>query len=1161
MASVAVFLAASVTSTGRPARADSITPGPEYELYSPTTSVVRNADGTLTADIHSTPVQTVDPSSPSGWTPIDLSLQATSGGYEPDNADAQVTFSDGGNDSAPVATLAQNDTSLSVGLDAVNGVPAPVVAGDTATYPAVAPGVDATLRATAAGFETSYVVTSQADAPATLSIPLQLNGLNASLAIDGSLVLTDGTGTQVGGAEPAKMWGAQVDPVTGEPTVQETVPASLIDGTDGPVLQLTPDWTAPGLTFPATVDPTVNLSLLLDTSVSEDFPTISYGTATTLRSGRWSTSQRYRSYIGFDRATIANTHIQAATLTLHETGSASCTGTRIDLMSVASGPQPPYTWNSQPTVGSVYASTTAAKGFSSSCPAGDITLSTGGDSSLVLTDLVQLWANGTTTPAIIGLRAHEETSSANNTGKIFTSSDAGSNGPVLSVTYSYPEIPTDVSVTDAGLSPVTFHATFTDSDPNVTGWVQYKLVDSSQTAVVNVAPVSGTAVTSGSDSAYTIPAGTLVYGTTYTVTARATDGTAASDWSASASYVYGDPWPGLSVGMNANTFVVQCAYAHQLPGFDPIQSQAPAEDTFGNNRTGYPDPTTDTEAYQESAVADIHSATEASGNLATFTAPAGKTFSFAVNQLVWVHDVEVNGSTANSYNTTQTTGPWQVHSRPTSDEFTAYVAAGTTDSTQDTGSVGDAGLRALTLSTESYSSTDGYGTFTLPTSTTSPFSVDQTVVVRGTSGLDGSWTVRTTGGQTFTAFPQFQLSDASSSVGGVADQGLSCGMAAGKASPGALTYDSAAYWDPSFYKSDGSFLTPVRQRDYYLGLPASGSCSTDTQYCLTDLPAGMQITGGNPQATDPAENSHAYWTCGRKTVVVDDGHGNKIRVLYPTPALDHPYDCTPFHDLPANFEFVDGPVGVVDLRRCYDGDGTSSSDVEYPDEAGSTTIFCPLTGYYHEALPLISIRTHIGSLVGDLAQLNPCTVTCLAYVATYISDPAHCPIHTSDFCQEVDVELNPTYGPELDLTTSSLVEMYGIPGGASTTSRGGFTIDKVQGQSAWIDISTQGSVPPCGTLGDTSTICGTIADDIGTNWSDIAFSIAGCDTSGNCDHLHPFYDLSAGFWNTWSQDDLHDLELYCLDDLPSNPTDCIQMIPGEAVIASNHDVECLPSSC
>ncbi len=40
-------------------------------------------------------------------------------GYSPDTADAQVTFSAGSDDSAPVATLAQNDASLSVGLGSV----------------------------------------------------------------------------------------------------------------------------------------------------------------------------------------------------------------------------------------------------------------------------------------------------------------------------------------------------------------------------------------------------------------------------------------------------------------------------------------------------------------------------------------------------------------------------------------------------------------------------------------------------------------------------------------------------------------------------------------------------------------------------------------------------------------------------------------------------------------------------------------------------------------------------------------------------------------------------------------------------------------------------------------------------------------------------------
>ncbi len=1140
--SAAVFLAASLTSPGRPARADSATPGPDYALYSPTTTVVRNNDGTLTADIHSTPVQTVDPSSPTGWDPIDLSLQATSGGYEPDNADAQVTFSDGGNDAASVATLAQNDTSLSVGLDAADGVPAPVVEGDTATYPDVAPGVDATLRATAAGFETSYVVASAADAPATLDIPLQLNGLNASLAIDGSLILTDNTGTQLGGADPAKMWGAQVDPVTGEPTVQETVPATLIDGTDGLVLQLTPDWTTPGLTFPATIDPTVNLSLLLDTSVSEDFPTISYGTATTLRSGRWSTSQRYRSYIGFDRATIANTHIQAATLTLHETGSASCTGTRIDLMSVTSGPQPPYTWNSQPAVGSVYASTTAAKGFSSSCPAGDITLSTGGDSSHTLIDLVQLWANDTTTPAIIGLRAHEETSSANNTGKIFSSSDAASNGPVLSVTYSYPQVPNDVSVTDAGLSPVTFHATFTDSDPSATGWIQYTLTNPAGIAVVNAAQGS-TAVSSGSDSAYTVPTGTLSLGTTFTVKARAFDGTVSSDWSASTSYYYGEVPSGLSFNSSATDFVVQCAYGYQLKD-DPIRypntpNGSPAQDFFGSPRASAQ--SSDTLDYQEQAVVNIATADKDPNDhqLAIFT--SSDPVSFQVGQLIYVHGVTVSSYSdplANDYNTTVSSGPWAVQSvDPGTHTFTADVNGTRTEAgDRPSGSAGDAGVHWASINQESYDATTGMGTFTL-TSGSVPFVANQDVIVRSGSPYDGLWTFVSASGSTFTATTNTAgLSSGTTDLTGTAaDLGLTCGKTAGNVDPGALSYDSAAYWVPSFYTNNGAtFVAPTRQREYYTGVQGP-ECPPDTQ-CMSQFQNGMQIVAGNSAASQPSDNPHVYWTCGRKT---------SGTVLYLTPALDHPYECSHFHDISVDWNFIDGPVGIVDLPQCWTGTGSDPTQVSYPDlDNGSASNDMVCDGDFPKTLPHLSIRTHIGG--SFLTQ--PCSVTCRAYVVTGISGSlcgaAICPVTVT-----VD-----SSGPPPTFTRNvDYVDLFGVPNGPST-SQEHYLVTAVSGDTITINVPAQLSLPVCPSTPGSSSGCGTIADDIA--WNTVLFTLAGgdCITPSNCTHTHPFYQLQAAFWNTWSQEDLQVLVEDCLI---LGTTACLNHVPGEAEIANNKQVDCI----
>jgi hypothetical protein len=53
-----------------PAPQEGIVPG----LTTKTTMVTHNEDGTWTAELSAGPVREPDPSSPSGWTPIDLTL-------------------------------------------------------------------------------------------------------------------------------------------------------------------------------------------------------------------------------------------------------------------------------------------------------------------------------------------------------------------------------------------------------------------------------------------------------------------------------------------------------------------------------------------------------------------------------------------------------------------------------------------------------------------------------------------------------------------------------------------------------------------------------------------------------------------------------------------------------------------------------------------------------------------------------------------------------------------------------------------------------------------------------------------------------------------------------------------------------------------------------
>ena len=93
--------AAQAAETGQPVLATAET--------TETSSVVANPDGTLTATLGAGPLQEPDPSSDTGWSPIDLTLQHVDGTYAPAVSAADTTFSDGG--SGALATLDQGSTT------------------------------------------------------------------------------------------------------------------------------------------------------------------------------------------------------------------------------------------------------------------------------------------------------------------------------------------------------------------------------------------------------------------------------------------------------------------------------------------------------------------------------------------------------------------------------------------------------------------------------------------------------------------------------------------------------------------------------------------------------------------------------------------------------------------------------------------------------------------------------------------------------------------------------------------------------------------------------------------------------------------------------------------------------------------------------------------
>src|SRR5213592_437044 len=77
-------------------------PVPLYDRWTTTSKLYQNADGTVTAEVYSSPIQVPDPASDTGWSDVDTSLQPTSDGLAPEATAAEVTFSDGTDQSAPL---------------------------------------------------------------------------------------------------------------------------------------------------------------------------------------------------------------------------------------------------------------------------------------------------------------------------------------------------------------------------------------------------------------------------------------------------------------------------------------------------------------------------------------------------------------------------------------------------------------------------------------------------------------------------------------------------------------------------------------------------------------------------------------------------------------------------------------------------------------------------------------------------------------------------------------------------------------------------------------------------------------------------------------------------------------------------------------------------
>ncbi|MFF9011598.1 DNRLRE domain-containing protein [Streptomyces sp. NPDC014870] len=537
-------------------------------LRAETSTTYANPDGTLTEESTTGPIRVK--SETGVWQNVDTTLVFRDGSVQPKQAAAGIRFSDGG--VGPLAEVTEGARALGLGWD--GQLPRPTLHGNSATYKNVGPDTDLVVTALPEGFSHLLVLNERPKEQVELRIPVVAEGLRLRETADERLLWESKDGRDVAAAPVPVMWGADEHANTREPAKVSDVAASVEGSGDAQTLVLKPDAAFldnPEVTYPVTVDPTNTLlGPVTDTWIQgDDYPTSQRG-STELKAGTYNGTERARAYLKFDTTRFLGKQVLDADLRLFSYWSSSCStdNAGIQVRRVTSDWDPSaISWASQPaTTTAVAPVSKVAKGYSASCPAGNVEWDVNG--------IVQAWAAGQPNYGV-RLAAVDETDpltwrryrSAN---YVDGSHDAASE-PSLIVTYnSAPAIPTglttspvraDTSVTTTASPNPAFHARVTDSDPGSLLTAEFQVAPDPAYADTTVTWTGrGRQVTSGSVSMAQLSTVTgLPEGAHLQVRARTYDGVDTSSWSG---------WTTFRVAASA-----------ELPADLPQQLQAGATDT------------------------------------------------------------------------------------------------------------------------------------------------------------------------------------------------------------------------------------------------------------------------------------------------------------------------------------------------------------------------------------------------------------------------------------------------------------------------------------------------------------------------------------------------------------------------------------------------------
>ncbi len=232
--------------------------GKAQELVSMRTEtgqVFANPDGSKTMEQHATPVRV---RKGRGWTAPDPTLQSRADGtVQPVATVSPIVLSGGG--SGELLSIGKTGTRVHLGWP--GKLPKPVLAGDTATYPEVLPGIDLKIRVGADRFSHLLVVKNRTAAAnpvlRTLRYPIRGEGVDLKITADGSTVATGNDGRVLYTADPPTMWDSSsaTKPRLARLGIRKTAGDLVLT----PDLKLLND---PAAKFPVLIDPSISGTLV-----------------------------------------------------------------------------------------------------------------------------------------------------------------------------------------------------------------------------------------------------------------------------------------------------------------------------------------------------------------------------------------------------------------------------------------------------------------------------------------------------------------------------------------------------------------------------------------------------------------------------------------------------------------------------------------------------------------------------------------------------------------------------------------------------------------------------------------------------------------------------------------------------------------------------------